>query len=117
MSLTGLSILVLEDEPIIAMTLEDLLAEGGAEALVAHSLTEAERIAARQDFDAALLDVNVGKATSYAFAEALRERGVPIVFATGYGSALHPEAFADAPTVAKPYNLPDIESALTQALC
>lgn len=116
MSLTGLSILVLEDEPIIALMLEDLLAEGGAEAVIVSTVSAAERLIANRSFDAALLDVNVGKVTSYPFAEALRKRGMPFIFGSGYGGALHPAAFAEVPTISKPYNLTDIENALALAL-
>ena len=51
----------------------------------------------------AVLDVNVNGTKSYPLAEELRRRGVPLIFATGYGDAQHPPHFADAPTLTKPY--------------
>ena len=108
-------VLVLEDEPIIAIALEDLLTECGAAPVTASSLAAAEQLIARQPFDAALLDVNVGSTTSYALAATLRERAVPFIFATGYGNAMHPEGFADVPTITKPYSLADVQSALAKA--
>jgi CheY-like chemotaxis protein len=110
--LQGLAILVLEDEPVIALTLEDMLLDAGAEPVVAGSLQAADEVLAARQFDAALLDVNVGEASSYKLASKLQARGIPFVFATGYGNALHTPAFTDVPTIAKPYNLSDIEIAL-----
>jgi CheY-like chemotaxis protein len=112
MSLEGLAILVLEDEPVIALTVEDLLLDAGSEPVIVTSLASADAVLGRRAFDLALLDVNIGGARSYALAAKLKSRGIPFAFATGYGDALHGEECAGVPTVTKPYNLADIEGAL-----
>ncbi|MBV9527185.1 MAG: hypothetical protein JOZ79_02305 [Sphingomonas sp.] len=111
MSVKGLSILVLEDEPIIALTTEDLLIDAGADPTTVSTIADAEDALMARSFDLALLDVNVGQTNSYAVATALKARGIRFIFATGYGDALHGDAFAGVPTITKPYDLADIESA------
>ena len=111
MDISGRTILIVEDEPIIAFGLEDLLASAGAESLTAGSLEEAGQALAASEVDAAILDVNVNGEHSYALAERLIEQGLPVIFATGYGEALHPENLADVPTISKPYTMKDIVTA------
>ncbi len=111
MIISGRTILIVEDEPIIAFGLEDLLDSAGAESLTAGSLEEAEQALATTQVDAAILDVNVNGENSYALAARLVERGLPFIFATGYGEALHPQDLAAVPTISKPYSLKDITSA------
>lgn len=114
MELAGKTILVLEDEPIIAMALEDHLQFAGAVPVVAATLAQAHEAVAQQRLDAAILDVNVHGEKSYPVAESLRSQGIPFVFASGYGDTLHGEEFAEAPTVTKPYNLDGIRAAFAR---
>ena len=118
-SLRGLRLLVVEDEALIAMMLEDMLADLGCiVADVAGTLdTGLARAAdAALSVDGAILDVNLGGECVYPVAERLASRGVPFVFCTGYGlSGLTPD-FAHVPTLAKPYQTRDLESLLTSAL-
>jgi DNA-binding response OmpR family regulator len=115
MELAGLNVLVLEDEPIIAMALEDHLDEAGACPLVAGSIDEARRILAERQVDAAVLDINVHGLKSYPVAEALSALGVPYVFASGYGDTVHERAFVGIPTVTKPYDIAVIRRAFDEA--
>jgi CheY-like chemotaxis protein len=112
MSLTGLRVLLVEDEPIIAMTAEDMLEELGC-TIVATATTLAGALAAveREAFDLALLDINLNGVESLPVADRLREAGRPFVFTTGYGAVAR-----DAPLVAKPYQLRDLEAAIREAL-
>lgn len=102
--LDGRTVLVLEDELIIAFALEDMLADLGATVVLASSIPEAEARLAETTPSLAVLDVNVHGIKSYAFATELAARGVSLIFATGYGDAEHPEHFAQARTLTKPYN-------------
>src|ERR1700733_14313569 len=98
MTLTGLRVLVVEDEPIIAMMLEDCLGDLGCSvAAVASRLNDALKQARALDLDAGVLDVNLAGELSYPVAEVLRDRTVPFLFATGYGSAGKPTSMFDAP--------------------
>ena len=112
MKITGSTILLVEDEPIIGFALEDMLMDEGARTFLAPSTEAALSVLESERIDVAILDVNVHGKTTYALAEVLRERQIPFVFATGYGAALHPEDFSGSPTITKPYNLSDIERAM-----
>ena len=64
-----------------------------------------------------MLDLNLGEATSVRFAEMLRERGVPFVFATGYGDTIMiPETLKSAPIARKPYGEATLGRAIAAAL-
>lgn len=100
-------VILVEDEPLVAMMMEDLLADLGCE--VAGSFGSlGTAMAWLGDFkgvlDGALLDVNLGGGeTVFPLAEALRARGVPFVFATGY-SVLPSDAYPETPLIHKPVN-------------
>lgn len=112
MALAGRTIMVLEDEAIVGLALEDMLAEAGALTLYAETLSIAQDLITAQRFDAAILDINVHGERSYPVAAELRRRGLPFIFATGYGDALHGTAFEGVPTVTKPYTFAEIARAL-----
>ena len=112
MKLDGSHLLILEDEPIIAFGLEDMLVEQRAQVTLATALDEAFGHLEGGSYDCAILDVNVRGEKSYEFAAALRERGIPFIFATGYGECAHPEEFSTVPTITKPYSLQQIIDAL-----
>ncbi|MBY0611432.1 MAG: response regulator [Beijerinckiaceae bacterium] len=115
--LTGLRVLVVEDEPIVAMLIEDTLGELGCiVADIAARFEDAMRMAASLDFDVAVLDVNLGGQQTYPVAERLSERKIPFAFATGYGaSGLSPE-FRHVPILAKPFQLSDLAGVLQKLL-
>jgi DNA-binding NtrC family response regulator len=108
-------VLVVEDEPIIGLALEDMLGDAGATVVIAERVEDAFAIVEREEIGAAILDVNVHGVQSYGLADRLARSGVPYIFATGYGDLSHPPEFAHVPTVTKPYNLHEIERALTAA--
>lgn len=111
----GLRILLVEDEPIIAMTAEDMLEAIGCP-VVATAATVEEAMAAsgRDGFDVAILDINLNGETSLPVADALKAAGRPFIFTTGYGSG-GCGGHGDVPLVAKPYRLGDLERALAVA--
>jgi len=72
---------------MIAMLVEEMVLDFGSEVVgPAAKMEEALRLASDASLDAAILDVNVGGAVVYPVADLLRARGVPIIFATGYGA-------------------------------
>lgn len=111
-TLEGVSVLVVEDEPILNLALEDMLFEAGAKPLMAQTLSEAWTILERDAPTMALLDINICGDLSYGLADALVARGIPFVFATGYGNSLHAIEFGDVPTISKPYSFPEVAHAL-----
>ncbi len=117
-SLAGKRILVVEDEYLLAMTLEDILAEFGAQIVgPATRIEEAIELAETAQINAALLDVNLNGKRSDAVAEILARRQIPFVFATGYGSSSpgH-QHLTGAEVLQKPYQPQQMLSALVKAM-
>ncbi len=76
-------------------------------------LDEALELAETTRADIALLDINLDGENSWPAAERLRDRGIPIVFATGYdGESLLPKSFAGTPVVMKPFSITQLEALL-----
>ena len=111
------SILIVEDEPLIAMMLEDFLAELGHN--VVASCESVEAALGHVDaggFDVAILDVQLKDGQrAWPVADRLAAAGTPFVLATGGHLEPPPEAHAHAPVLAKPYTIDAIEPALDRA--
>ncbi|MGE8941925.1 response regulator [Leptospira interrogans] len=104
-SLHGQTVLVVEDQLIIALDLEMLLRQQGASQVhVVGTADEALALIATAAPDISVLDVNLGSSTSFPVAKELLRLGVPFIFATGYGKeADFPAEFQAVPLVGKPY--------------
>jgi len=101
--LKGLSILVVENDYYLADDASHALARAGARVLgPCAGAAEALALVDRDRPDCALLDVNLGCGPDFAAARALAARGVPIVFVTGYDTAVIPHDLAEAPCLQKP---------------
>ena len=110
-------ILVVEDELMIRMLLEDMLGElGYTVAAEAARIEEALEAAKNADFDSAILDVNLNGQPISPVADALVARGMPFVFATGYGERGLPEPYRDRPTLKKPFQMDGLKQMLQTAL-
>jgi two-component SAPR family response regulator len=110
-------VLIVEDEALIAMLIEDMLAEIGCEAVgPATRLDRALAMAATESLDLAVLDVNLGSEQSFPGAEVLQNRGIPFVFATGYGSKGLDSRFEHSITLKKPFVTQQLEQAVAQVL-
>lgn len=113
MTIPSLRLLLVEDEPLIAMMAEDLIEMIGHRVVAtAATLDDARRAIVEGDFDAALLDVNLNGDTSMPLATALRARNTPFAFTTGYGAGGIDREHADAPVLTKPYAIADLERLL-----
>lgn len=117
-TLKGRRVLVVEDETMIAMLVEDMLDELGCAVVgPAHALDVALALARGDDnIDAALLDVNLAGQPVFPVADALRAKGVPAVFSTGYGDASLREADRGSQVLQKPFRAGDLARALATAL-
>lgn len=114
----GRRVLIVEDESLVAMLLETILADLGCDVVGPESNIEdgLSAVADVAGLDAALLDVNVAGREIFPVAEALKAKGVPFVFSTGYGEAGLPEHWRGNPTVQKPFTEGAIREALMTAL-
>lgn len=108
----GKRVLVVEDEVIVAMQLEDLLLDMGCDVIgPACRIEDALELAESENLDAAVLDVNINGRSVCPVAERLHARGVPVVYATGYGKAGCKD-LPEGPVLQKPYLPADLASAL-----
>ncbi|MGY2736218.1 response regulator [Sphingomonas sp. UYP23] len=108
------SILIVEDEPLIAMMIEDFLdVLGKTVAGSADTIEAALAVIAEGGVDAAILDVNLrGGEKSFPIADVLAEKGIPFVFATGGSHDTVAEQYRDRPTLPKPFTMDGVSKAL-----
>jgi len=117
LDLAGLRTFVVEDEALLLMTLEDMLADLGCQVVVSvQHVDEALRLAPDAQVDVALLDVNVGGVRIDPVAEMLANRRIPILFVTGYEAPSLPHSLARTMRLAKPFQAEDLAAALCRLL-
>jgi len=115
--LTGRRVFLVEDEALIIMMVEDALADLGCEvAGVASRFDDAVAKARKLAFDVAILDVNLNGLRTFPIAEIIQDRGIPFVFATGYGAGSVPDGLSDRPILQKPFAAADLTEALRTVL-
>ncbi len=102
--LAGHSVLILEDQALIALDIEFMVRTLGADACwLASNVAEALSLLETVQPSFALLDFDLGRETAEPVADLLLQRGVPFVFVTGFGlSLLVPERLARVPILGKP---------------
>jgi DNA-binding response OmpR family regulator len=110
-------ILVLDDEPLISMLMEDWLNELGCEVVgPARSLEHGLDLASKAEFDAAILDVNLGGQNSFSVANTLKLRGIPFAFATGDSGVDKTSGFADPVLLNKPFDFAQVKAVVGKLL-
>ncbi|MGB6399414.1 MAG: response regulator [Bradyrhizobium sp.] len=107
-------ILIVEDDPIIALDFEDTILGFGVTAVrTASSVVRALDMISERAPDFALLDVSLIREKSFAIAERLDALKIPYIFVTGYGAdASIPAAFSDKPRLPKPCSSAALQTAL-----
>lgn len=111
------TLIIAEDEPLIAMMVEDIVTEfGWSIAGSAKSEAEAVELLSSCSPHLALLDINLGLTTSLAVASTCRDRHIPVVFMTGYTAGDIPSQCGDAPVLSKPFSPDDLDRALWRAM-
>ena len=106
-------VLVVEDEVLVGMLIEEMLQELGYElAALATHLERGTVSCPHELFDFALLDINLDGKQSFPVADVIRARGLPFLFATGYGSRILDEPYKDTPILQKPFSLEELRRTL-----
>ncbi len=117
-TLTNRRVLVVEDEYFIADDMARALKKLGAE-VVGPVPTKDKALAlvsSDQRIDAAVLDINLKGETVFPVADALKQQGVPFVFATGYDQRSVPPAYDGVPRWEKPFDPQELVKALPSLL-
>jgi DNA-binding response OmpR family regulator len=111
--LTGLRVLVVEDEALVAIFLEDMLNDLGCEVIgLAPRVDAARELMDKKKLDCAILDVNVNGELIYPFAQVLADRAVPFLFVTGYSEASVAPQFRHRPMLQKPFRAAELGNLL-----
>lgn len=114
----GLRVFIVEDEALVMMNLESMLEDLGC--VVAGQAMRPSQLASSiergVDADVAILDVNLGGSLVFDHARVLAARGLPLVFATGYGRHGLPAEWQDRPIIQKPYSLGEVAEGLAAAV-
>jgi CheY-like chemotaxis protein len=115
LAIVGNKILVVEDEPLVAMNLSESLAELGFSVVGPYStLAKATAAALEMEVDAALLDVNLSSESVYPVADILASKNVPFAFITGYGTEVLTSKYTNAPVLQKPVDQRALQNLLAQ---
>ena len=113
---SALSILVVEDEPLIAMMLEDFLESLGHRVhATCDSVGQAVEAVDQGGFELAILDINLKGESVWPVAQRLRDKTIPFVLATGGHVDPPPAEFGDAPVIEKPYTIDRVSPAIDAA--
>jgi DNA-binding response OmpR family regulator len=110
-----LRIFVVEDEMTIALMIEDMLIDLGHQVTgIAMRLPQAAEMARAVDADVAILDINLDGRQSFSVAQMLRDRGVKLLFASGYGSPGLEAPFLGETVIKKPFEAKDLSAAIAR---
>ena len=113
--LSGLRVLLVEDENLVALLLEDMLAELGHTVVGPFArLRKGLEMARSVTVDLAILDVNLDGEKTYPIADVLAARGIPFAVSTGYDKQSLDVPYRDRPTLQKPFQQPDLERLLAE---
>jgi DNA-binding response OmpR family regulator len=115
--LQGVRVLVVEDEYLVATMIEKILESAGCIVLgPIPRLREALDAVDHDDYDAAVLDVNLAGERINPVVDVLSERNIPFLFVTGYGENSIPSEYAQRPRVCKPFRMAELIGALSKVV-
>ena len=110
------TVLVIEDESMIALMIEEALEAEGLRCACMTNITRARLLSQRHRFEAAVLDISVGEEIAFPLARDLSEAGVPCIFISGYEPDVIPEEFGDVPFFQKPFEAEALVSAVLKCV-
>jgi CheY-like chemotaxis protein len=115
--LVGRRVLVVEDEMMILMMIEDMLADlGCASVTPAATIGQALDLIDAQAFDVAMLDLNLDGERTYSVADRLAARGIPFLFSTGYSDHGLNQGYGERPVLNKPFQQAELAAILERLL-
>jgi CheY-like chemotaxis protein len=113
--LSGRRVLVVEDEMLVLIMIEDMLADLGCKSVTSAATVEkALALVDAQAFDFVMLDENLNGSDSRPVAEALFARGVPFVYSTGNTAHSSRDGYPDRPVLKKPFKFEELVAILTR---
>lgn len=113
--LQGLRVLVVEDSPVVAPYVQDLLTDLGCTVVgPATNMASARELATDEEFDAAIVDLHIRGDKVFAICDILEARGVPFVITSGYADWTMPDKWQDRPRLAKPYTVDTLQEAIEE---
>jgi CheY-like chemotaxis protein len=111
--LSGRRVLVVEDEMLVLIMIEDMLADLGCKSVTsAATVDKALAVINEQVFDVAMLDMNLSGNDSHVVAEALAARGIPFFYSTGTTSRTLRDGYSDRPVLKKPFKYEELAAIL-----
>jgi CheY-like chemotaxis protein len=114
---SGLQVLVVEDESMVAMLIEDMLTDLGHHVVATSgSMSNARNLVSDKNADLAILDVYLNGEETYPFAASLTSRKIPFIFATGYGSFGIKAEWSGVPVLQKPFQASELAEAIDRAI-
>ena len=115
--LDGYRVLLVEDEPLVALMMSGILAGLGLNVTGPVGVLGEALVVAEAEFDVAVLDINLAGVLVDPLADVLSAKGVPIVFVTGYESSQLTKTYEDSVIIQKPVDFDLLRSTLQQVLC
>jgi CheY-like chemotaxis protein len=114
---SGLQILIVEDESMVAMMIEDMLEDLGHKVIATSGrMPDASKLVSDANADLAILDVNLNGEETYPLADSLAARAIPFIFATGYGSSGIKAEWSGVPVLQKPFQSRELAEAINRVL-
>lgn len=111
----GLRVLVVEDSPVVAPYVHDILTDLGCTVVgPATNMFSARELATGEEFDAAIVDLHIRGDKVFAVCDILEAREIPFVITSGYADWTMPDKWSDRPRLAKPYTVETLENALEE---
>jgi CheY-like chemotaxis protein len=113
--LSGRRVLVVEDEMLVLMMIEDMLADLGCKSVIsAATVDKALALINEQVFDVAVLDMNLNGDDSHLVAEAIAARGIPFFYSTGNTSRTLRDGYSDRPVLKKPFKYEELAATIAR---
>jgi len=109
-------VLIVEDDPMISLTLEDIVAEHTDGDIIAVRSREEAHAAIKDEISLAILDIDVTNGKTFDVAAELKSRGVPFIFVSASNKEQVPEELRHAPFIPKPFDDAEIKRHLVQAV-